>query len=263
MSVDMKPKDKIFLALPCYGGLMTCGFVRGLIPTWQRGLVGQVDFLENDSLVSRARNALVSRFLRGEGGDVKLDWLMFIDVDLHFQERDVTRLYLQARKWVEKHPDEKVPIFGGMYALKKTVPQFVCNAVKGEVADEVTRLMSVRETGTGFMLIHRSTFEAMAEAMPEIAFYTDDGECNEPVHERHDFFGVGPYTQDDGRIRYLSEDYMFCQRWRDMGGLVLADTGIQIPHQGLATYPLHPADLHAGVVASRAMGHPDVPKELA
>lgn len=262
MSLEVKPENKIFLALPCYGSMMTCGFVRGLIPTWGSGLIGQLDFMENDSLVSRARNSLAARFLRGDGGNgQKYNWLMFIDVDLHFSDKEVVRLYLQAQKWREANPEGKWPIFGGMYALKKVVPQFVFNALPDEKPDEVTKLIKVRETGTGFMLIHRSILETMAEEMPDIMFETDDQEAGD-VHERHDFFGVGPYTQADGRRRYLSEDYMFCQRWRDLGGDILADTGIQIRHQGSSTYPIHPAELHQGVKACRFMKHPSLPEEL-
>lgn len=262
MSLDVKPNEKIVLALPCYGSMMTCGFVRGLLPTWQTGLIAQIDFLENDSLISRARNALASRFLRGDSTNgEKCEWLMFIDVDLHFDDRNVVRLFLQARKWRERNPDKKWPIFGGLYALKRTVPKFVFNALKGESTDETTKLIRVRETGTGFMLIHRSILEEMVEKMPEIAFETDDQEAGD-IHTRYDFFGVGPYVQEDGRRRYLSEDYMFCQRWRDLGGEILADTGIQIRHQGSTSYPLDPAELHHAVKVCRAMKHPSLPEEL-
>lgn len=256
-TLEVKPHEKIFLALPCYGSQQTCGFVRGLIKTQEMGILGQIDWLENDSLVSRARNTLVHRFMHNA---FKFDWLMFIDVDLHFDENMVMRLWLQAKRWRERNPSGKWPIFGGLYALKKVRPQFVYNAIQGAQLDPKTRLMPVRETGTGFMLIHRSIFEEMQEKMPELRFSPDDSEPDKRT--RYDYFGVGPYEYPDGSRRYLSEDYMFCQRWRDLGGEVLADTGIQIRHQGIATYPFPPEELHDAVRACRLMKHPALPDEL-
>lgn len=36
--------------------------------------------------------------------------------------------------------------------------------------------------------------------------------------------------------RYLSEDYAFCRRWRDLGGKVFVDTQSKLAHHGTFTY---------------------------
>ncbi len=36
--------------------------------------------------------------------------------------------------------------------------------------------------------------------------------------------------------RYLSEDYAFCRRWRDLGGRIYVDTQSKLTHHGSYTY---------------------------
>jgi hypothetical protein len=36
--------------------------------------------------------------------------------------------------------------------------------------------------------------------------------------------------------QYLSEDYAFCRRWRDLGGEIWADTEAPLTHVGAAAY---------------------------
>lgn len=244
------PRDKqIFLGLPCYGGLLYQPFVVSLIETVQTTpFIGQIDFVVNDSLVSRARNTLAARFLATD-----YQWLLFLDVDLQFKPEHIARLWLHATKHDRK-------LVCGLYALKKLAPRFVCNFMPGEKPDE-NGAVKVSESGTGCMLIHRTVLETMRDKIPELAFTVDS---NHPHagSTQWDFFGVGPYAYKDGRRRYLSEDWMFCQRWRDMGGDVWADTKIQIRHQGTMIYPPASSELHEAVKAARALGAQDMPPEL-
>jgi hypothetical protein len=36
--------------------------------------------------------------------------------------------------------------------------------------------------------------------------------------------------------QYLSEDYAFCRRWRDLGGEIFADFDSRLTHVGHASY---------------------------
>ena len=244
------PQDQqIFLGLPCYGAQMTQPFTVGLIDLLQTTpFIGQIDFVVNDSLVSRARNTLAARFLKS-----KYNWLLFLDVDLMFRPEHIARLWLHGTKHDRK-------LVCGLYALKKLAPRFVANWLKGEQPDE-NGAVKVSESGTGCMLIHRSVLETMREKMPEIAF-TVDANHPDAGATGWDFFAVGPYKYPSGLVRYLSEDWMFCQRWRDLGGDVWADTKIQIKHMGTMIFPPDSKDIHEAVKTARAMGAADMPTEL-
>jgi hypothetical protein len=66
----------------------------------------------------------------------------------------------------------------------------------------------------------------VVEAHPELTAALDDGPTTmvfEPMIE--------PETGE-----YLSEDYAFCRRWRDLGGEVWADAESPLTHVGHATY---------------------------
>ena len=76
-----------------------------------------------------------------------------------------------------------------------------------------------------------------------------------------DFFGVGPYKYKSGLVRYLSEDWMFCKRARDLGIDVWADTTIQLRHRGNYLFPPPPSEVVAAIKGMRAMGAAGLPAE--
>ena len=44
--------------------------------------------------------------------------------------------------------------------------------------------------------------------------------------------------------RYLTEDWSFCRRWRELGGTIWADTSIKLVHVGYSdSHPRHGANL--------------------
>ena len=246
---ELPPSKQFYCALPCYGSMMTQPFVMSLTETLlQSPFIGRLDFVLNDSLVSRARNTLVARFL-----DSDYQWLIFLDVDLQFKVEHIARLWLHATK-------EGRDIVCGMYAMKKLAPRFVANYIAGEKPD-ANGAVRVTESGTGCMVIHRRVFEKMREAMPEIAYTTDMNHASGPRTE-WDFFAVGPYRYKSGLVRYLSEDWMFCQRARDLGFEVWVDTQIQIRHMGTLVYPPMPDEVSEAVQTYVAMGANGMEPEL-
>jgi hypothetical protein len=78
------------------------------------------------------------------------------------------------------------------------------------------------------MCIKRDVFSQMMAKYPELN-YLPDGPPNPQAHLHWLFFDcmVDP---DDGR--YLSEDYAFCSRWRDIGGKIWVDLQCKLLHLG-------------------------------
>ncbi len=211
----------------------------------QSGVVQVPDFLPGDSLVNRARNNLAKRFLEGlpgkdgAGNDVviKHDWLLFLDTDLIFQPPDVDKLYQFAIK-------KGVGVYCGTYPIKQLKPKVVFNNIGGQVPD-AEGIVEVREAGTGFMLIHRNVFEQMQEKFKdEIEYCVDMGDPKLEQVIAWDFFSVGVrFDKDLNRKRFLSEDWYFCQRWRELGGKVLMHTKTSCNHIGVYNYPGNPQDV--------------------
>jgi hypothetical protein len=77
------------------------------------------------------------------------------------------------------------------------------------------------------MLIKRTVFEQMIEA--GATPYGDDiGLSEVENNNQYDFFNC----TIDSNGRYLTEDWSFCRKWRQIGGVIWADTTVALAHVG-------------------------------
>ena len=83
---------KIFLATPCYGGLCLDKYMISIIKLQllliNKGVQLMLDTTENESLVHRARNVSVGRFMQ----KTDAEYFMFIDADVDFDPDSVVKL---------------------------------------------------------------------------------------------------------------------------------------------------------------------------
>ena len=204
---------KIHFLTPCYGGNITevcfSSYLGFTIMAMQNGINFQIDTLSNESNVNRARNSCAAKFLSGD-----CTHLMFVDADIQFNPQDIVKLV--------NHDKD---IVGGIYPQKTLPPKMVVNTLNN--SEQQGDLIEVGTLGTGFMLIKRSVFEKMIEegATP----YVDAiGLSPEENANQYDFF----QCTIDSKRRYLTEDWSFCRRWRQLGGKIWADTKIALAHVG-------------------------------
>ena len=78
------------------------------------------------------------------------------------------------------------------------------------------------------MCIKRDVFRQMMEKYPGLN-YVPDGPPNPQAHLHWLFFDC---MVDPDSGRYLSEDYAFCRRWRDIGGKIWVDLQCKLLHLG-------------------------------
>ncbi len=82
----------IFVATPCYGGLLTQDYVLSLLALVAQGASNGFDSLValqgHDSLITRSRNTLVAHFLEHTAAT----HLMFIDADIGFDASHIRRM---------------------------------------------------------------------------------------------------------------------------------------------------------------------------
>lgn len=210
---------KIFVGIPVYGGVPV-EFLQSLMKLQaEPPFPLAIKFLPGDSLVSRARNSLTAEFLAGD-----CTHLLFIDSDLVFSGGQI-KLLVESNK----------PVIGGFYPKKKQGSvEWVCNTFPGGTIPDESGIQPVRYMGTGFLLVAREVFEKMMANLPGISYAPDHA----PETVEHDFWPVGVYSGPDGKRRYLSEDWFFCQRWLDLGGEVFGHRRIILRHLGQASYPL-------------------------
>ena len=242
-------KKKLFIATPMYGGMNHGLYMKSCLDLqtvmMKYNIEVKFSFLFNESLITRARNYLVDEFLRTD-----YTHMMFIDSDIHFDPNDVIAL-LALDKDVIGGPYPKKSINWGNVAetarrnpdlnpkeLENLVGEYVFNVVKGTQQFQVSEPLQVMEIGTGHMMIKRQVFEKLAEAFPNIRYKPDHvGQAHfDGSRYIHAYFDTVIDTADSyigcGSDRYLSEDYMFCQMWRKIGGEVWLCPWMKTQHIG-------------------------------
>ena len=241
MSDEIKVSTKrpsLMIATPMYGGMCTGHYVQGLLLTMQKMREIGVNVawcqIMNESLITRARNELARVFLESTH-----DYLMFIDADIGFDGDAIAQLMLAdkdiacgiyPKKEVNWDSIERAAS-AGKQGLADYAGAFVFNMIGDHNAESDEQgLIEVRHGGTGFMLIKRGVFEHLAPHVPTYRVssfqHPETGEYDKPL--THEFFA----TSIDASGALLSEDYHFCELWRDHGGKIHAQPFIRLNHVG-------------------------------
>src|SRR5210317_12055 len=226
---------KLFLATPCYGGLCLEKFMTSVIKLQialiKEGIQLMIDTTENESLVHRARNVAVGRFMQKTDADL----FMFIDADIDFNADSVVCLVRSGHDVsVAVYPKKVVVWDQAKTAIEQGDDRNMAMLSSSLVANIGAQRRSV-ENGfvevldgpTGFMVITRKTFEKVHEHFTELNCKND--------HQNRDFdeyCALFDCMIDPESRRYLSEDYAFCRRWQQVGGKIYADINTTLGHVG-------------------------------
>lgn len=229
----------IFLATPCYGGVVTQGYMQSVCALMAAAPGASLDLtlalLGQDALITRCRNTLVGHFM----AHPLATHILFVDADISFEPDDVLRL-LHFRQ----------PLVAGMYPLKTYdwSPIAASRSRAGETA-ETAGLHYVGElqppslitwdddfatatfAGTGFMLIERDTIKQLAQAHPETRYQNVHAHRSGP-QSNSESFALFDCQIDPDTGTYMSEDFTFCRRWELLGGKIWLDTRTRLTHTG-------------------------------
>jgi hypothetical protein len=232
----------VYLATPCYGGRVELHFMRSVLALQAacrtRDISLHIELMAGDALITRARSRLAAGFL----AHPQATHMLFCDADIGFAPENVFRL-LEADH----------PVVAAVCPLKRIDWEKARAAAQAGVADlqaaaigYVVRFIptpdhsvhvddhgfgKVAYGGTGFLLISRPAMQSLADAHPDLE--ADLGDAGEGPAQAVMLFDtlIEPETGE-----YLSEDYAFCRRWRDLGGEIWADLEARLTHVGHAAY---------------------------
>jgi len=215
VNIERLRKTNVHICMPCYGGMLTestfMSYIKWGNTARQLGLNWTVETMTNESLISRARNTLVAKFLNNPDST----HLMFIDADIGWEPWHLLVLL-----------DRDVDVIGGLYPMKTLPIKWVVNGFDGAEEGE-NGLQEVSKTGTGFMLVKRHVFEKLDHHKSVIPFNNDIG-----LDPALDKYLKTYYDTDVRENRYYSEDWTFCENWRDIGGKVWVDKRVLLKHTG-------------------------------
>ena len=225
----------VFVSTPCYGGVCLQAYAESILRLQlvasQFNIHMNLDTTENESLVHRARNISVARFLYKS----QCDYFMFIDADIRFDPLSIVRLIQSGHDvTVAAYPKKCVIWDQSERAIKQgstKEPEMLATSLVlnfGCPNVQITNgFASVLDGPTGFMLIKRHVIEKMYKHYPELNCVND--------HQNRDletYCAVFDCMIDPESKRYLSEDYAFCRRWQQMGGKIYADVTTTLGHVG-------------------------------
>jgi len=259
IDVNELRKRPLMIGTPAYGGMCGTPYLISMIDLISRftqmQILTKTCIISNESLITRARNNIVSMF-RNEN---EFNRLLFIDADIKFSINDVLSLLALS---------DEYPVLCGSYPKKAINWQIIEKAVKAGVPSgdlhkyidnpvlnfvptdsgvrkmDLSRPIEVLDTGTGFMMIRKDVFDMMEDAYPDLK-YTPDYALNNAKFDEHKEKGVFAFfdtrihldeTSTDkkqrGVKRYLSEDYSFCELYRRIGGKIFVCPWITLSHFG-------------------------------
>ena len=210
------------LGLPTYDFKVTAKLAISLadfcVQATKYGVDIQICNISGCSVVSRVRNLIAKDFLDSDCTD-----LMFIDSDINFNASDIFRLMA----W---NIDPKKGIVAGIPVARKKGKTYISTLDTDEEENIFMNhmgLVKAKRVATAFMLIRREVFEKLYEAHPEWRYH-DEKKIGDEMIAFFDF------ALKDGN--YIGEDFLFCDRARELGFEVWIDPTIKLGHMGMEEF---------------------------
>jgi len=199
----------VMIAAPSYDGTITVWHASALSETCKLGLTKEINvyciYMSYDSLVQRARNDIVQLAL-----DQQVDDLVFIDYDVDWTPEDFFKLL-----------EYDVDVVGGIYPKKGDEEDYPVKALNQNIKFEENGLIEVEGIATGFLRLTRKALQTVSDDSIE---YTES-------HKPKPIKMVFDITVDE-KGELISEDIVFCRKWRKLGGKVWFDPSIKLSHVG-------------------------------
>lgn len=204
--------QKVFIAVAAYEGC-GAGFTYALFHTGaalqEAGIGYELAIYSGNCHVDDSRNRLVRDFLNSDCSD-----LVFLDVDVGWNASDFVKLLSYNRD-----------VVAGIYPKKHGDDTYPVKVFPGELWSDADGLIEVEAVPTGFLRIRRRVLERMAELAERYNAKNDQAFGTPCIFERQIHDG----TRWGG-------DYVFCRKWREMGGRIYIDPEMRFEHSGEQTW---------------------------
>lgn len=208
----------LLIGTPAYGGQVHVDYVSSLLVFQRQGIVFTLMTIGNESLITRARNTIISTFHDRR----EFTHLLFLDGDVHLPHEGLSRMIACGKD-----------VVGAPVALKALRAEGTRIFNVGRTIGEDGPLLLTERVGTAALLLSRHAVDALiADARGDRRTYEqsavaqDAGGTGHAIH--YDVFRVGVV---DGE--YLSEDYWACHSLRRLGFAIHVDPTIVTRHNGV------------------------------
>lgn len=204
--------QKVFIAVAAYEGC-GAGFTYALFHTGaalsKAGIQYELAIYSGNCHVDDSRNRLSRDFLDSDCTD-----MVFLDADVGWNASDFLKLLAYDRD-----------VVAGIYPKKHGDDTFPVKLFPGEIWSDIDGLIEVKGVPTGFLRIRRAVIERLADVSAKYNAKNDQAFATPCIFERQIHDG----TRWGG-------DYVFCRKWRDIGGKVYIDPNMRFEHSGEDTW---------------------------
>jgi hypothetical protein len=212
-------KVHVHLGIPCYGGMVSeptmTSLLRFVLMASKYNLQWSLDTMVNESLITRGRNNLMAKMMTNE----KATHFMFIDADIRFQPESIFQMIAYEKE-----------VIGGLYPKKSIPSNYVINLLpQTKIQGDI---FTVDTMGTGFLLFKREVYQKLIVAHPDTKYVDDVGLGKQYEPNMYAIFDC----KIDAKGHYLSEDWLFCRRWQEIGGEIWAHSKALLNHIGHYEY---------------------------
>ncbi|MGB3676110.1 MAG: hypothetical protein WA988_16890 [Candidatus Nanopelagicales bacterium] len=230
---------KVYLGTPVAGGVVAHDYMHSVIAIqnhfatlgWQMQLVTQPD-----GLVTRPRNAFASVVVR----DDSFTHLLMLDADVVIKPEAIERMVRSGHDVVGAGVPLRQVEWENVRAHLDLVPAATAAELRsishrfaawfeppGGARVPTDGFLPAQVIGSAALLITR---DALVRLVNEdaVAAFEFGGKGSDGEGSGWSFFD--PYVNSEGV--YLSEDYAFCDRWRNIGGQVWVDLESRTTHVG-------------------------------
>ena len=205
----------VYIAIPTYSGSVDCTTCNSLIRARDEALAAgwkvTLEFRPLDSLLPRARNVMLTNFIKSNMTD-----LVFWDADISAAPGDFMRLL-----------SHEVHFVAGATRFRSDPEGYPIQTFKAVTLDDIgpNGLIPVDGTPAGFMRVTRFAIDLMMAKFPDL--YVDDAKLGQLVWL---------FDYDYRGHQYYSEDFEFCRLFREAGGTVWVDPDLRLFHTGSKTF---------------------------
>ena len=214
----------VLIGIPMFGGQCYGDFMLSLFNLMKAFDHHQIKYelhlVQNESLITRARNSIVSYFM----SSAQYTHLLFLDCDLMFDCETILKMLKSGVEIVGGcYPKKALNVEkmlhyyskgerGDKLLLRQTDLNYNLKIYNGNQAKMVDGLIEVKDVPTGCMLIDKRVMAQIIHKNRQYS-YRNNVAGYKGVNQFYDIFRVGV---DENGI-YLSEDYYFCKLARECG----------------------------------------------
>jgi hypothetical protein len=206
----------VLIGTPAYGGMVHSDFVNSLLGYQRAGIAFALMTIGNESLITRARNTIVSEF----HARTEFSHLLFLDADVMLPPAGLRRLIDASRDAI-----------GAAVALKGRNPDGTRVFNIGRLLGEDGAHYVTERIGTAALLLSRRAVDVLiADARNDGRVYSRGNDIRGVelrARVQYDVFRVGVVNDE-----YLSEDFWVCRELRRHGIAVHVDPTIVTRHSG-------------------------------